>query len=70
MKKVTKEWLWLISAIVGGLLFSVALITGGVRPRESLPMGIYVILLPIALIYFIRLTIWAARGVIKRVRRR
>jgi hypothetical protein len=70
MKKVTKEWLWLISAIVGGLLFSVALITGGVRPRESLPMGIYVILLPIALVYFIRLTIWAARGVIKRVRRR
>jgi hypothetical protein len=70
MKKVTKEWLWLISAIVGGLLFSVALITGGVRPRESLPMGIYVILLPIALVYFIRLTMWAARGVIKRVSRR
>ena len=70
MKKVTKEWLWLISAIVGGLLFSVALITGGVRPRESLPMGIYAILLPIALVYFVRLTIWAARGVIKRVSRR
>ena len=70
MKKVTKEWLWLMSAIVGGLLCSVALITGGVRPRESLPMGIYVILLPIALVYFIRLTMWAARGVIKRVSRR
>jgi hypothetical protein len=46
MKKVTKEWLWLISAITGSLLCSVALITGGVRPRESLPMGIYAILLP------------------------
>jgi len=70
MKKVTKEWLWLISAITGSLLCSVALITAGVRPRESLPMGIYAILLPIALVYFVRLTIWAARGMIKRVSRR
>jgi hypothetical protein len=70
MKKVTKEWLWLMSAIIGSMLCSVALITAGVRPRESLPLGIYAILLPIALVYFIRLTIWAARGVIKRVSRR
>ncbi len=70
MKKVTKEWLWLMSAVIGSLLCVVALITGGVRPRESLPMGIYVILFPIALVYFIRLTVWAVKGVMRRARRK
>ncbi len=70
MKKVTKEWLWLMSAVIGSLLCVVALITGGVRPRESLPIGIYVILFPIALVYFIRLTVWAVKGVMRRARRK
>jgi hypothetical protein len=70
MKKVTKEWLWLMSAVIGSFLCVVALITGGVRPRESLPMGIYVILFPIALVYFIRLTVWAVKGVLRRARRK
>ena len=70
MKKVTKEWLWLMSAAVGSLLCMVVLIAGGVRPRESLPMGIYAILLPIGLVYFLRLTVWAVRAVMKRVGRK
>jgi hypothetical protein len=70
MKKVTKEWLWLMSAAVGSLLCTVVLIAGGVRPRESLPMGIYAILLPIGLVYFVRLTVWAVRAVMKRVGRK
>ena len=70
MKKVTQEWLWLMSAAIGSLLCTVVLIAGGVRPRESLPMGIYAILLPIALVYFVRLTIWAVRMVVKRMGRK
>ena len=70
MKKVTQEWLWLMSAALGSLLCTVVLIGGGVRPRESLPMGIYAILLPIALVYFVRLTIWAVKMVMKQMGRK
>ena len=64
MKKVTKEWLWLITAIILSLLCAVVLISVGVRPRESLPLGIYVILSPIALVYFVRIIVWAIRRII------
>ena len=65
MKKVTKEWMWLTSTIILSLLCTVVLISVGVRPRESLPLGIYVILSPIALVYFVRLMVW----VIKQIKR-
>ena len=60
MKKVTKEWLWIMSAMIGGMLCVVVLITAGVRPREALPLGIYVILSPIVLVYLVRLLIRCA----------
>jgi hypothetical protein len=63
MKKVTKEWLWLMSAVILSLLCVVVLISVGVRPRESLPLGIYVILAPIALVYFVRLMVWTIKQI-------
>jgi hypothetical protein len=58
MNKVTKEWLWLIAALFLSGLFVVVLVSVGVRPQESLPLGIYVILSPVALVYLVRLIIW------------
>ncbi len=68
-KKVTGEWLWLLSAMIGSMLCVVALIAGGVRPRESLPLGIYAILLPVVLVYCIRLIFWAIKKVKPSARR-
>ena len=64
MKKVTKEWIWLLCGAMGSYLCWVVLVAGGVHPRESLPLGIYVILFPIVLVYFIRLAIWAVKRLI------
>ena len=67
MKKVTKEWLWLLGGAIGSYLCWVVLVTGGVRPDQALPLGIYVILFPIVLVYFIRLAIWAMKRLIRKV---
>jgi hypothetical protein len=66
MKKVTKEWLWLLCGCIGSYLCWVALVASGVRPRESLPLGIYVILFPIVFVYFIRLVIGAIKRLIRK----
>jgi hypothetical protein len=58
MDSVTKEWLWLIAALILSGLFAVVLLSVGVRPRESLPLSVYVILSPIALVYLVRLIVW------------
>jgi hypothetical protein len=63
MKQVTKEWMWLMSAVILSLLCAVVLISVGVRPHESLPLGIYVILSPIVLVYFVRIVVWAVRKI-------
>ena len=68
MKKVTKEWLWLASALIGSMLFVISIISAGIQPRQSLPEGIYVILAPIALVYLIRLILWAAGRAYKRMK--
>jgi len=62
MNDVTKEWLWLMAALILSVLTAVVLLSVGVRPRESLPLGVYVILFPIALVYFVRLIVWAIAG--------
>ena len=67
MNNVTKEWLWLIAALFLSGLFAVVLISVGVRPRESLPLGAYVVLSPIALVYLVRLMVW---GIVRIVRLR
>ena len=67
MNKVTKEWLWLITALFLSALFVVILVSVGVRPHESLPLGIYVILSPVALVYIVRLIVW---GIVRIVTRR
>ena len=66
MNKVTKEWLWLLYGCIGSCLSWVVLVVCGVHPRQSLPLGIYVILFPIVFVYFIRLAIWT----IKRLTRK
>jgi len=57
MNKVTKEWAWLLCAMVASLLCVIVLISIGVKPALSLPRGIYAIVLPIALVYSVRLVI-------------
>jgi hypothetical protein len=66
MNNVTKEWLWLIAALFLSGLFCVVLISVGVRPRQSLPLGIYAILSPIVLVYLVRLVIWGFGKIVKR----
>jgi hypothetical protein len=67
MDSVTKEWLWLIAALILSGLFAVVLLSVGVRPRESLPLSVYAILSPIALVYLIRLMVWGVLR-IRRIR--
>ena len=69
MNNVTKEWLWLIAALFLSGLFAVILISVGVRPQESLPLGIYVILSPVALVYIVRLMVWGIVRIVKRKRK-
>ncbi len=66
MKSVTKEWIWILCSVVGSGLCWVVLVTGGVRPRQSLPLGIYAIVFPIAFVYLIRLAVWGIKLVVKR----
>jgi hypothetical protein len=65
MNDVTKEWLWLMAALILSVLTAVVLLSVGVRPRESLPLSVYVILSPIALVYLVRLTVWAIARITK-----
>lgn len=68
MKKVTKEWMWLGSALTGSLVFVASLISAGVQPHQSLPEAIYVIWMPIALVYLIRLLLWATGLLYRKLR--
>jgi hypothetical protein len=54
MKGVTKEWFWLLSATAASLLCVVVLIGSGVRPDQSLPLAVYVIVFPACAIYLLR----------------
>lgn len=63
MKKVTKEWLWLMIAMIASLLCVAILRAGGVQPLQSLPFAIYVIMLPVAGVYLIRTILWAVKQV-------
>lgn len=67
MNNVTKEWLWLITALILSGLFAVVLLSVGVRPRESLPLSVYVILSPVALVYLVRLIVMGI-GRIRKLR--
>ena len=69
MDNVTKEWLWLIAALILSGLFAVVLLSVGVRPRESLPLSVYVILSPIALVYLVRLIVWGIVRITKLKRK-
>jgi len=69
MNNVTKEWLWLMTALILSGLFAVVLLSVGVRPRESLPLSVYVILSPIALVYLVRLIV-SGLNRIRRKRRK
>jgi len=69
MNDVTKEWLWLMAALILSVLVAVVLLSVGVRPRESLPLSVYVILSPIALVYLLRLIVSGINR-IRRIKRK
>ena len=69
MNDVTKEWLWLMAALILSVLLAVVLLSVGVRPRESLPLSAYVILSPIALVYLVRLIVSGIRR-IRKIKRK
>ena len=69
MNDVTKEWLWLMAALILSVLVAVVLLSVGVRPRESLPLSVYVILSPIALVYLVRMIV-SGTSRIRRIRRK
>ena len=69
MKKVTKEWLWLMCAMIGSMLCVVMLISRGIEPRQWLPMGIYIILFPVVAVYLIRVILWAVTKLIRKLRK-
>ena len=66
MNRVTKEWVWLLCAMIASLLCVIVLVWIGVKPALSLPRGIYAIVLPVALVYFVRLIV----GMVKRVKKK
>ena len=69
MKRVTKEWVWILCATVASLLCVAVLIGTGIRPDQSLPLAVYVIVFPVALVYFIRLLVGMVKGLRKKLRR-
>ena len=66
MKRVTKEWVWILCATVASLLCVAVLIGNGIRPDQSLPVAVYVIVFPVALVYLVRLMIAAIRTFVKK----
>lgn len=66
MNKVTKEWLWILAAILASLLSVVFLIGSGIRPDQSLPMAFYVIVFPVALVYLVRFIFGAVKMIRKK----
>ena len=69
MKSVTREWVWLLTATVASLLCVVVLIGSGVRPDQSLPLAVYVIVFPVGAVYLLRLVLAGVIGIWKKWRR-
>lgn len=61
-RKVAKEWLWFICTFAGALLF--AIIFGETICKAlylGVEEGLLVLVVPIAFVYFIRLTVWSIK---------